>query len=69
MQVVDTLCRVPLFSNLPEDKLAWIAGQGEEIRIEPRTMIAAQGDPPDGFYVVLEGQTEWTRDTGPYPTP
>jgi signal transduction histidine kinase len=64
VQVVDTLRRVPLFSNLPEDKLAWIAGQGEEIRIELKTTIATQGDPPDGFYVVLEGQTEWTRKMG-----
>ena len=56
---------MPLFSELYEDKLAWIAGHGEEIRIQPTTTIATQGDPPDGFYVVLEGQTEWTRDTGP----
>jgi signal transduction histidine kinase len=64
VQVVDTLRRVPLFSKLPEDKLAWIAGQGEEIQLEPRTTIAMQGAPPDGFYVVLEGQTEWTRKVG-----
>ena len=57
--------RVPLFSELYEDKLAWIAGHGEENRIQPTTTIATQGDPLDGFYVVLEGQTEWTRDTGP----
>ena len=31
MQVVDALRRVPIFSKLPEDKLAWIAEQGEEI--------------------------------------
>jgi hypothetical protein len=30
VQVVDTLRRVPLFSKVPEDKLAWIAGHGEE---------------------------------------
>ena len=69
MQVVNTLRREPLFSKLPEGKLAWIAEQGEEIRIAPMTTIATQGDPPDGFYVVFEGQTEWTRDTGPSPTP
>jgi signal transduction histidine kinase len=64
VQLVDTLRRVPLFSKLPEDKLAWIAGQGEEIRLEPRTTIATQGDPPDALYVVLEGQIEWTRKVG-----
>ncbi|MDP8950237.1 MAG: ATP-binding protein [Actinomycetota bacterium] len=62
--VVDILRRVPLFKELPEDKLAWISDHGEEVRLEPGTRIAAQGDPPDGFYVVLEGETEWTRKVG-----
>jgi signal transduction histidine kinase len=64
VQVVDTLRRVPLFSKLPEDKLAWIAGQGEEIWLQPGTTFALQDAPPDGFYVVLEGQTEWMRKVG-----
>jgi CRP-like cAMP-binding protein len=62
--VLDTLRHIPLFSELPEDKLAWISERGEEIRLEPGTRIANQGDPPDGFYVVLEGETEWTRKVG-----
>ncbi len=62
--ITETLRRVPLFSKLPEDKLEWISEQGEEIRLEPGTTIATQGDPPDGFYVVLEGETEWTRKVG-----
>jgi signal transduction histidine kinase len=62
--ITETLRRVPLFSKLPEDKLEWISEQGEEIRMEPGTTIATQGDPPDGLYVVLEGETEWTRKLG-----
>jgi signal transduction histidine kinase len=62
--VVDILRRVPLFKELPEDKLAWISDHGEEIRLEPGNRIATQGDQPDGFYVVLEGETEWTRNDG-----
>jgi signal transduction histidine kinase len=62
--VVDVLRRVPLFKELPEDKLAWISDHGEELRLEPGSRIATQGDPPDGFYVVLEGETEWTRRAG-----
>ena len=64
MQVVDVLRRVPLFSELTGDKRAWIAGQGEEVRLEPGATIAMQGGQPDGFYVVVEGQTEWTRKVG-----
>jgi signal transduction histidine kinase len=62
--LADTLRRVPLFKELPEDKLAWISDHGEEVRLEPGTTIAAEGDSPDGFYVVLEGETEWTRKGG-----
>ena len=59
--VADTLRRVPLFSELPEDKLAWISDHGQELELDAGTRIASQGDPPDGFYVVLKGETEWTR--------
>jgi signal transduction histidine kinase len=62
--VIDTLRRVPLFSGLSEDKLAWISNLGEEVRLEPGTAIATEGEAPDGFYVVLEGETEWTREIG-----
>ena len=62
--VIDTLRKVPLFSGLPEEKLAWISERGEEVRREPGTTIATEGEAPDGFYVVLEGETEWTREIG-----
>ena len=58
---VEELRRVSLFAHLPEEQLRWIAGRGEEVRFEAGEKIASQGDPADGFYVVLEGATEWTR--------
>ncbi|MBW4580800.1 MAG: cyclic nucleotide-binding domain-containing protein [Tildeniella nuda ZEHNDER 1965/U140] len=61
---VDTLRRSPLFSNLSDEQLQCIAGLGTEIKLDRGTQIAKQGDPPDGFYIILEGQTEWTRNVG-----
>ena len=61
---IDTLRQVPLFSNLSDDQLQCIAGLGTEIKLDRGTQIANQGDPPDGFYIILEGQTEWTRNVG-----
>jgi len=55
---------VPLFRRLPDEKLTWIHDHTEEIRLDAGTLIARQGDPPDGFYVVMEGKTEWTRRVG-----
>ena len=63
-RALDCLRAVPLFQHLPDDKLAWIAEHGEEVRLESGDVIARQGDPPDGFYVVMEGETEWTRKVG-----
>ena len=61
---IDTLRRSPLFSNLSDDQLQCIAGLGTEIKLDRGTQIANQGDPPDGFYIILQGQTEWTRNVG-----
>jgi len=63
-RAVECLRRAPLFQGLPEEKLTWISDCGEEVRLEAGATIARQGDPPDGFYVVLEGETEWTRRVG-----
>jgi len=58
------LSRVPLFARLSDDQLAWISERGTEVYLSPGQKIATQGDPADGFYVILEGRTEWTRNVG-----
>lgn len=50
----ETLRQVPLFSGLSEEQLAWISGEGTEVRLAPWRKIASQGDPADGIYVILE---------------
>ncbi len=61
---MNSLRQIPLFSNLSDDQLQCIAGLGTEIKLDSGTQIANQGDPPDGFYIILQGQTEWTRNIG-----
>ncbi len=55
------LSQVPIFSHLTDDQLQCLSEQGTEIWLQPGEEIARQGDPPDGFYIILEGKTEWTR--------
>lgn len=62
--VTDALRRVPLFAGLPEGQLAWIAERGAEVRLPAGARLATEGDPADGLYVVLEGETEWTKRVG-----
>ena len=63
-RVLDCLRSVPLFRQLPDEKLAWIHDHADEVRLDAGAVIAHQGEPPDGFYVVMEGETEWTRRVG-----
>ncbi len=63
-KITDCLRGVPLFQSLDEDKLRWISEQGAVLELESGATIANQGDPPDGFYMILDGETEWTQNVG-----
>src|SRR5215210_833654 len=56
---VDALRRVPLFAPLSDEQLASVE-RGSEVRLRPGDYIKKAGDPPEGFYVVIEGEIEWT---------
>jgi signal transduction histidine kinase len=57
--ITETLRRVPLFAGLTEEQHQYVQ-QGNEIRSRPGEYVKRAGDPPDGFYIVIEGQIEWT---------
>lgn len=61
VNIKEALRQVPLFAHLQNDQLQCLTELGTEIWLQPGDQIAKQGDPPDGFYIILEGQTEWTR--------
>lgn len=61
---VEELREVRLFSGLKGEQLDWILSRGEEVRLPAGATIARQGDPADGFYAILDGETEWTRRVG-----
>jgi signal transduction histidine kinase len=57
--VADILRRVPIFAGLSDEQLASVE-RGTEMRLRKGNYIKRAGDPPDGFYIVLEGRIEWT---------
>jgi signal transduction histidine kinase len=63
-RALDCLRTVPLFQGLSDDKLAWISEHADKVKLDAGSVIARQGDPPDGFYVVMDGETQWTRRVG-----
>jgi len=62
--IKDDLRQIPLLSHLDEAQLQCIADKGAKVHLPAGTLIAKQGDPPDGFYMILAGKTEWTRNVG-----
>lgn len=60
--IKEAIRQVPLFAHLQDDQLQCLTKLGTEIKLQPGDQIAKQGDPPDGFYIILEGLTEWTRN-------
>jgi CRP-like cAMP-binding protein len=61
--ITDVLRRVPLFAGLSEEQLEYVQ-QGNEKRLRSGDYVKRAGDPPDGFYIVIEGQIEWTSRIG-----
>ena len=57
--VTDVLRQVPIFTQLSDEQLASVE-RGSEVRLNPGDYVKRAGDPPEGFYVVIEGRIEWT---------
>lgn len=58
---ISTLRSVPLFSKLVDKQLQWLAERASEIWLEPGDYLNTEGDPPDKFYVLLEGEIRLTK--------
>jgi CRP-like cAMP-binding protein len=59
---IGCLKRLPLFQTLPGPRLKLVALMGEKLRFEAGTRIIAEGEEPDGVYVVLEGEVEISHE-------
>lgn len=53
---------IPVFSDLAEEQLSWLAQQGEEVRAEAGDILFHPGDPADHMYVFLEGELQGRSD-------
>src|SRR5262245_24420000 len=58
------LRRIPVFTDLPDDQIAWFLGQSEEIALKPDDIYVHVGDPADAMIVVLEGQLQVRGELG-----
>lgn len=61
---INTLRQVPLFAELSDEQLQWLAEQGTEVWLEPGEIHRAQGDPADHVFVMLLGEVRVMEKVG-----
>jgi CRP-like cAMP-binding protein len=57
---VETLSRVPLFEELDQTELESLAASMHEANVPAGAVVAAEGGPGDGFFVIDSGEAEVT---------
>jgi signal transduction histidine kinase len=63
--LIDDLRKIEVFSDLPQEHLAWLAEKFEEVRLQPGEVSVQEGDPADRLIVILEGEIRFQRGGGP----
>lgn len=64
MAEISELLRIPAFTGLPEDQIAWFIEQSQELNLKPEEIYLRQGDPADAMFVILEGQLQARGELG-----
>lgn len=59
---ISCLREVPLFRTLPPPRLKLVALMGEKLHFDAGALIIAEGEKPEGVYVVLQGEVEISHD-------
>ena len=62
---VEALRRAPLFAGLSSKELAELARHSEDVEVPAGKVLAREGDIGHEFFVVVEGQAEFSRGGQP----
>ncbi len=63
MLCLEELLRLELFQKLSQERLDWICDRAYEIELTSGEILVRQGEPPRGFFVLLAGHMNITRDS------
>jgi len=64
MTIEEALRQVPLFTELSNEQLKWLAEQGTEVWLQPGEYHRKEGDPAEHVFVMLEGEVRVTEQVG-----
>jgi signal transduction histidine kinase len=53
---------IPVFSDLADEDLAWLASRMELVHFDPGDLVVAEGTPADRMIVILEGEVTIQRE-------
>jgi signal transduction histidine kinase len=62
--LIDDLRKIGVFSDLPQQHLAWLAEKFQEVRFQPGEITARPGEPAEYLTVILEGEIRIQLGTG-----
>lgn len=60
----EKLRQMPIFAGFSDEQLASLTTQSDEVRLEPGQMLFYEGDPPQGLFVIVEGELEIIKRIG-----
>ena len=63
--LIDDLRKIDVFSDLPQEHLAWLAQEFREICLQPGEVFLRDGDPADTLVVILQGEIQLQRSDIP----
>ncbi len=61
---VQDLRQIPIFASFSDDQVEALKLQGEEVRLQAGEVLFYEDDPPQGLYVILEGELEIIKRVG-----
>lgn len=61
--LLQELLLVPEFSDLPSEHLEWLVSQAADHRFQPGDVLTREGDDANIFFVLLEGEIRYKRDS------
>ncbi len=62
--VLQNMRQMPTFVAFTDDQLRALETQGEEVRLNAGQLLFREGDPPQGLYVIVEGEVEILKRLG-----
>jgi signal transduction histidine kinase len=67
-QTIKELRSIPVFVDLPENDLRWLVTRLINVPFQPGDVLAKEGEPADKFFIVLEGELQFRRESNPSDT-